>query len=123
MLTLGEQQWQRQRFGSLLSWLERAARRQEEINSLSLRAYYELQRRKRKRAFNYGLITRRLLFWFAIMYGANRLEPLLKEYSPEVYVIWLWACRAVVNAIDLFWKIVALSLGLRNARLDYRSLK
>lgn len=106
-----EVQRQRRNRRSLLRRLERAAWRQKRINSINLPEYRELQRRKRSRRYNYELVLKRVLFWFAIAYGANRVEFLLKEFSPAAYGIWVWACYACIHVIDSFWKTIALSLG------------
>ncbi len=106
LLSWSEQQHQRRNRWSLLCKLNRAARRQERINAINLPEYQELLRRKWKPKFNNGLVIRRLMLWFAIIYGVNRFEPLLKEYMPGAQGISMRAGRAINSGFDSFWKAI-----------------
>jgi hypothetical protein len=96
---------------SLQNWLQRAANRQQRINAVNGPEYEELQARMWERAYNYQMVLRRVLFFFAIGYGGDRVEALLREFSPGAYVVWMGACNAVMHAHNAFWHFMAQSVG------------
>jgi hypothetical protein len=89
---------------SLLNWLDRAARRQEKMNAINLPGYHQLQKRKWERAYCYKRLIKQLLFWFALVYGSERFDPLLYEYSPNAHQVAVRVNYWAVGRINAFWK-------------------
>lgn len=95
---------ERQRPGSLLCRLRRAARRQDLMNGMNLPGYIELQRKKWQRSYSYALTFRRLALCFAIGYSGDCVERVLKVGCPAAYSMWMAGCRLIITLSDTMWR-------------------
>ncbi len=88
------------RYWSLCLWLNRAAARQERINSINLPAYRELCRRKWQRSYTYPRAAKSLASLWAIAYGGDWLEEMLKIEFPAFYQVISYICRLMLEEIN-----------------------
>jgi hypothetical protein len=49
-------------------------------------------------------LIKQLLFWFALVYGSERFDPLLQEYSPNAHQVAVRVNDWAVGRINAFWK-------------------